>query len=103
MNRNRSFASAIAMLIASVWQSTAADIRLAWDKNSEPHVTSYNLYYGEVGGAPIKLASAQNSTTVRNLIPGKTYSFYVTAVTDGGIESVPSQQVTHTVTATSPL
>lgn len=74
-------------------------IELAWDANSEPSVTGYNVYYGtqsglyensrDTGGA----SSNPVSFTLTGLAKGQTYYIAVTAYDTNGNESDFSNEV----------
>ncbi|MGA2260075.1 MAG: dockerin type I domain-containing protein [Acidobacteriota bacterium] len=80
----------------------AADVKLAWDPNSESDLAGYKVYYGKapgVYGAPISLGT-QTTYTVTGLAPG-TYYFAVTAYNTTGLESGFSNEVSTTVAESS--
>jgi hypothetical protein len=76
----------------------ARALTLAWDRNNEPNIAGYKLYYGVTNSAATKLdVGNSTSAAVNNLTAGKTYYFYVTAYNTAALESNPSQQITYTV------
>jgi len=89
----------ISLLVASLSHGTAAQsATLTWDRNSEPDIAKYSLYYGTQSGNPSQSLDVGNVTTatVPNLNDGTTYFFTVTAVNTAGLESLPSNEVSHT-------
>src|SRR4030042_17810 len=59
----------------------AAQIRLAWDANSEPDLAGYKVYYGtasRVYGTPMNVGNV-TTYTVTGLTLGQTYYMAVTA------------------------
>jgi len=73
----------------------AADVTLQWDRNTEPDIAGYKVYYGtasRVYGVPIVLAGNVTTYTVTGLTSG-TYYFAVTAYNTAGLESGFSNEV----------
>jgi GH25 family lysozyme M1 (1,4-beta-N-acetylmuramidase) len=67
-------------------------VGLKWESNSENFVNSYNVYkdgtlYENVG---------YNGVEIKGLTNGQVYSFYITAVSDQGLESTATNSVTAT-------
>lgn len=80
----------------------AATVRLMWDRNPEPDVVEYKIYWGTSPRAQqlySNIESAGNVTEYRatNLELGRTYFFAVTAVNSAGLESDFSNEVVYTV------
>ena len=73
------------------------DVLLKWDPSPEPDVTGYQVYYGELGGAPDVRPVSTNEAGIPSLFGGITYFFYVTATNRAGLESDPSQTLLYTV------
>ncbi len=76
----------------------AADVKLAWDPNSETDLAGYKVYYGtasRVYGPSIPLGKV-TTYTVAGLTPG-TYYFAVTAFNSSGLESGYSNEVFTTI------
>jgi hypothetical protein len=96
--RKRSFKilSGLGLFLLAIPQAKA--LTLAWDRNREPDIAGYKLYYGQTNSATTIL-NVGNSTniTVNNLGAGKTYYFYVTAYNTASLESSPSQRINYTV------
>ena len=89
----------ISLLVASLFQGMAAQsATLAWDRNSEPDIASYKLYYSTQSGGPSQSLDVGNVTTstVSSLNDETTYFFTATAVNTAGIESQPSNEVSYT-------
>ncbi|MEI9476673.1 MAG: fibronectin type III domain-containing protein [Deltaproteobacteria bacterium] len=81
---------------------SAAQIRLAWNPNSESDLAGYGVYYGTASrtyGAPINVGNV-TSYTLTGLTPGVRYYFAVTAYDTGYNESGFSNEVYGTATET---
>ena len=80
----------------------AASVTLAWNKNPEPDVAGYRIYFGPQGGTPTTTLDAGNATNkvVTGLQEGASYSFFATAYNSAGIESDLSSPVNYTVPST---
>ena len=70
-------------------------VRLAWDLNEDPSVTSYVVRYGRESGVHPESVDVgnQNLATVIGLTVGVVYYFVVHAVNSAGLESLPSNEV----------
>src|SRR4030042_5016555 len=80
----------------------AAQIRLAWNQNTETDLAGYLLHYGTASrsyGTPIDVGNA-TSYTLTGLTPGVRYYFAVTAYDTAYNESGFSNEVYGTVTET---
>jgi hypothetical protein len=86
----------IAALLA-VGTESARAVTLAWDRNPETDVAGYRIYYGQLN-SPATMIDVGNvlTTSINNLLDGRTYYFYATAYNTSGLESDPSQQVQYT-------
>jgi hypothetical protein len=86
---------AVLMFSTGVPVLKGADLGLAWERNTEPDVAGYWVYYGMSSGEYTAQMWAGNRTsvTVSNLQEGVTYYFAVTATTDAGVESGFSQEL----------
>lgn len=76
---------------------------VAWDPNTESDLMGYKLYVGTssgVYGAPIDVGNFTDYE-VKNLEPGRTYYFAVTAYDLSGNESSFSDEITNTMSTTS--
>lgn len=72
----------------------AADVRLAWESNTEPNLTGYKVYYGTAPrtyGSPINVGNI-TSHTVTGLAAGRTFFFAVTAYNSLSLESDYSEE-----------
>ena len=89
----------ISLLVASLSPGTAAQsTTLAWDRNPEPNIARYKIYYGTQSGGPSQSLDVGNVTTstVSNLNDATKYFFTATAVNTAGLESPKSNEVSHT-------
>ncbi len=77
----------------------AAQVTLAWDRNSEPDISGYIVYYGYRSRYYTESINVGNwpSATISSLINGQTYYFSVTAYDAQGIESDFSGEISYTV------
>jgi hypothetical protein len=76
-------------------------VTLKWDPSKYP-VAGYNVYRGFQKDSPVKLTAAPLTTsqyTDTTVEAGRTYSYYVTAVTRNGAESGPSEILSATIPA----
>ena len=82
----------------------SSSVALAWDRSTSPTVTGYRVYYGGAGGNYTNSVAVGNVTngTVSGLASGVTYFMAVVARTSTGLESVPSNRISHTVPAAPP-
>src|SRR4051812_1530169 len=81
----------------------ASNLKFAWNASTDPNVTGYNLSYGTTSGRYSKTinAGAATSTSV-SLTPGSTYYFVVTAYNSIGLQSLPSNEVSLSVSNSPP-
>jgi hypothetical protein len=105
-------------LLLAFSQAQAADVTLGWDKNAEPSVTGYKIYYKsgtsgapyngtqlDQGGSPVNLPVANLSdpanpeVTLSGLQEGVKYYFVATAYDNAGNESAYSNEVYYAVPA----
>jgi len=88
-------------LFAITQLSALADgsVTLAWNLSTDPIVTGYNIYYGGASGTYTNEIPAGNATSVivSGLVPGATYYFAATTVSDAGVESDFSVEVSYLV------
>lgn len=82
----------------------AATVNLAWNRNLEPNVTGYRLYYGTTPGSYTQQINVGNSVSasVSGLTVGTNYFFATTAYDSLGIESPYSNEVSYTVPSQTP-
>lgn len=103
------FSVIIALLIVLsvspfIHRAQAAQVTLAWDRNPDPSVIGYRLYYGAGNYSYYSMVDVGNSTqaVVSGLVSGVTYYFAVTDYNSVG-ESGFSNEVSYAVPAdTSP-
>src|SRR5687768_12860797 len=74
-------------------------VTLEWNASPDPDVAGYRLYYADETGLQI-VSDVGNHTqaSVTDLVPGRTYRFYVTAYHSSGLEGLPSNDVGYTET-----
>jgi hypothetical protein len=75
------------------------EVTLNWNDNVEPNFNFYNVYRGTNAGGPYSFYAAgiPNSTFVdAGVANGTTYHYVVTAINDGMVESVESQEASAT-------
>jgi hypothetical protein len=103
----------VAIIIITPSILFAAQIRLAWDANSEPDLAGYKVYYGTASrsyGTPVNVSNV-TTYTVTGLTTGQTYYLAVTAFDNAspanestystevsGAATDPAQTVSITVT-----
>lgn len=87
--------------LASLVDNLEGQATLSWDESEEKNVT-YKIYYGETprdndcppaGYAKSTAVKKGHDFTAKNLEPGKTYYFSVSAVGAGGKESCFSHEM----------
>lgn len=78
----------------------AAQIRIAWDPNTEPDVAGYKIYYGTSSKSYTGSADVGNVTscTLKGLKKGETQYIAVTAYNSSGSESGYSSEVSGVAT-----
>jgi fibronectin type 3 domain-containing protein len=84
---------------------TSSTVTLRWDKSPGRSVKGYRLHYGTTSGRSYsKIIDVGKVTTytISNLNAGKTYYVVVTAYNAAGKESPPSNQISFTVSASTP-
>jgi hypothetical protein len=68
-------------------------ITLKWDRNPEPDIAGYSVYYGRISGEYRRLKTVADTTAVIGVKGGTTYYFAVTAYNTNGAESELSEEV----------
>jgi len=68
-------------------------ITLKWDRNPEPNIAGYNVYYGLISGDYVRIKSVTDTTAKIGLKGSRTYYFAVTAYNTNGVESELSEEV----------
>ena len=83
----------------------AAEIRLAWDANTESDVAGYKIYYGTSSKSYTGSVDVGNTTTytLTGLTQGQTYYIAVTDYNASGSESGYSTEVSGVATETAPV
>lgn len=73
----------------------AAEIRIAWDPNTEEDLAGYRIYYGTVSRNYFEVITIglETTHTLTDLIPGQNYCIAVTAFDRAGNESDFSNEV----------
>ena len=89
------FVGFVFFLSFGVTSSFAASVILEWDRNPEPDVVGYRVYYGSQSGAYSNNVDAGNNArvTLGNLSDATGYYFAVTALSNTGLESGYSNEV----------
>jgi len=83
-----------ALLIGSAGGAT---VTLAWNRNPEPDIAGYRLYYGTAAEPFNTVIDVRTTTaTASDLLVGLTYTFAVTAYNTAGVESAFSKPVSYT-------
>ena len=90
----------LALLLLAPASFAARSVTLAWDPSPESNLAGYRLKYGNSSGSYTQTVDVGNTTsaTVPELLEGNTYYFTVTAINSSSMESVPSNEVSVTVT-----
>jgi len=68
-------------------------ITLKWDRNPEPDIAGYNVYYGITSGEYIRMETVADRTAIIGVKGRKIYYFAVTAYNTNGVESGFSEEV----------
>ena len=94
-----------ACLTSSAHVAIASAVSLAWNANPETDITGYRLGYGTVSGVyPNTMAVGTDPTaSVPGLTEGTTYYFVVSAVNQGGLQSLPSSELSYQVPISAPV
>ncbi len=105
----KSFIPSLFLLLASCTLATiasAADsgesVVLSWDRNPEPDIAGYRVFYGRSSGSQDETRDTHGSGTempISGLEAGKTYYFAVLAYNWAGYESPLSDEVSYAVPA----
>ncbi|HMP82424.1 MAG TPA: fibronectin type III domain-containing protein [Verrucomicrobiota bacterium] len=82
----------------------AAQVTVGWDPSPGSSVTGYKVYCSTNSGEYFMQLDAGNNTiaTITNLTEGVRYIFVVTAYTESGVESLPSNELEYQVPVTPP-
>jgi len=71
-------------------------VELTWQRGSEPDISYYTVYEKRFYGLERINTVKANNFTEAGLVKGKSKTYVVTAIDNGGLESEPSQEVTIT-------
>lgn len=94
----------VLLIVQLAGSAFAADVKLAWDANTESNLAGYNVYRSNQSGAystspvnsgVLKTAAVTDSTAQS----GQTYYYVVRAVNTDGLESVASNEVQTSIPA----
>ena len=103
---HRAFCSGLLLVVAMTIAQPlhSADVRLAWDSNTEPDIAGYTVYYGQSSRSYTSSTNVGLVTTnlITGLGPGLFY-FAVTAYNTNGLESDFSNEVSYQVPTNAPL
>ncbi len=90
-------------LITSV-QATGS-VTLAWNRNTNPIVAGYTVYYGGASATYTNTVNAGSATnaTISGLVQGISYYFAATAYASSGVESPLSSEVSYLVPINVPI
>jgi len=91
--------------LAAAGTPAPTSVTLAWERNPEPGVAGYKIYWGEVSRQYTQVLDVDDtpSAVLNHLEAGKTYHFAVTAYNEALQESVFSQEVVVSTTPTDPV
>ncbi len=80
-----------------------ASIQLAWNRNPEPNIAGYRIYWGTEAGKATNVLDVGNVITAVVPLPQSgVYYFMATAYDTGGLESLPSAEIRETVLPGTP-
>ena len=69
------------------------NVSLRWDRNPEPNIAGYKVYYGQISGVYTPLQTVADTTTTIAVPNGSVFYFVVTAINSAGLESAFSDAV----------
>jgi hypothetical protein len=69
------------------------NITLVWDRNPEPDIAGYNVYYGISSGEYVRMVTVTDTRAIIGVKGSRTYYFAVTAYNTNGTESGFSEEV----------
>ena len=95
---------ALLLFTSATAGAASQSVTLAWDPSSETNVVGYIVYMGTASGYyPVANDVGQaTNATVSGLQPGGIYYFVVTAYTDSGLESAPTDESVYQVPDLAP-
>ena len=73
--------------------ATITYLTLVWDRNPEPDIAGYKVYYGRVSGDYTQLVTVTNPRAKIGVSGSRTTYFAVTAYNTNGVESDLSEEV----------
>ena len=84
---------------------TACPVTLAWNQSANNMVAGYAVYFAPANSTAYTRVDTgmSNSVTLSGFATGTTYSFYVVAYDANGQESDPSNQLTYSPPAITPV
>ena len=90
----------LVMCLGAGGVAQAANVTLAWDASSDPSVTGYNLYWGNLPGSYLSSLNVGKVTqaAIGGLTDGMPYYFVVRAYNSSGMLSAPSVEEIRQVT-----
>jgi hypothetical protein len=89
-------------LLSQAKAQATSSVTLAWNPSLSSGIAGYRLYYGTSNGNYPLILNVGNTTsaTLSDLTPGQRYYLVVTAYNTIGFESLPSNQISFTISAT---
>ena len=69
------------------------NITLEWNRNPEPDIAGYNVYYGIISGNYVRMETVTDPTAIIGVKGSRTFYFAVTAFNTNGLESGFSEEV----------
>jgi len=86
------------LIPATLLAAGTAQVKLAWDANTDPGIAGYKIHYGTTSGDYDSFIDVGNNTTctISGLDEGTIYYFAATAYVSGGVESGYSEELAHT-------
>jgi hypothetical protein len=102
ISSNSTSGSTAVVALSGTGTAVSHEVDLSWDApaNSPDPVAGYNIYRATGTGSLVLINSSPDSAVVyvdSAVVSGATYSYVVKSVDLGGVESVPSNQITVTI------